>query len=247
GLLHRGDVDAGPDRGTADLGEGLDELGYLAHRHVAVRLRAFVAKAREPALATGREQPQRVPALAAPGVRHFAALQHDVVDRPVAQEVARGKTRVPRADYDRGGAFYDGSSGDFDGDVRRVRQGVEHSGALLGLGHQRLDLLLRRVRVDGERHLDVVEAVADVAVRPEDPADVVRALELRLDRAQLDAAVLGDRGHARGQAAGQADEQVLDRRDAVVGRREDERVVGLERRLGLVLLLLAQAEEAVDL
>src|SRR6185312_10451684 len=70
-----------------------------------------------------------------------------------------------------------GPSGDFDGDVRRVGQRVEHSGALLGLGHQRLDVLLRRVRVDVERHLDVVEAVAHVGVGAEDPADVVCALD----------------------------------------------------------------------
>ena len=44
---------------------------------------------------------------------------------------------------------------------------------------------------------------------------------------------------------GEADEDVLDRRDAVVLRREDLRVIRLERRLGLVLLLLAEAEEPV--
>src|SRR5215467_2484753 len=138
-------------------------------------------------------------------------------------------------------------SGDFDGDVRRIREGVEHGGALLGLGDQRLDLLPRRVRVDGERHLDVVEAVADVAVGPEDPADVVRALDRRLDRAQLDAAVLRDGRYTPGQAAGQADEEVLDRRDAVVLRREDLGVVRFERPLLVVALLLAEAEEALDL
>src|SRR5215469_13407855 len=37
-----------------------------------------------------------------------------------------------------------GPSGDFDGDVRRVGERVEHGRALLGLSHQRLDLLLRR-------------------------------------------------------------------------------------------------------
>src|SRR6516165_12322339 len=94
-------------------------------------------------------------------------------------------------------------SGDLDGDVRWVRESVEHGGALLGLGNQRLDLLPRRVRVDGERHLDVVEAIADVAVGAEDPADVVRALNRGLNRAQLDAAVLGDGRYAASQATGQ--------------------------------------------
>src|ERR1700761_776009 len=96
-------------------------------------------------------------------------------------------------------------SGHFDGDVGRVGQRVEHGRALLGLGHQRLDLLLRRVRVDVEGHLDAVVAVADVAVGAEDAADVVRALDGCLHRVQLDAAVFGDGRHARGQAAGQAD------------------------------------------
>ena len=36
---------------------------------------------------------------------HLAALEHDVVDRPVAEETARGKARVPRTDDDRGGAL----------------------------------------------------------------------------------------------------------------------------------------------
>ena len=106
---------------------------------------------------------------------------------------------------------------------------------------------LRGVGVDVEGHLDVVEAVADVAVGAEDPADVVVALDRRLDRAQLDAAVLRDRRHARGQAARQPDEQVLDRRDAVVLRGEDLGVVGVERRLRLVALLLAETEEVLDL
>src|SRR4051794_1530672 len=74
------------------------------------------------------------------------------------------------------------ASGDFDGDVRGVRERVKHGRALLRLGHQCLDLLRRRVRVDDEGHLDVVEAVADIAVGTEDPADVVVALDRRFDR-----------------------------------------------------------------
>src|SRR3984957_18359917 len=138
-------------------------------------------------------------------------------------------------------------SGDFDGDVRRVGERVEHRGALLGLGDQGLDLLPRRVRVDGERHLDVVVAVAGVAVGAEDPADVVPALDRGLDRAELDAAVLRDGRDTPGQAAGQADQEILDRRDALVLRREDLGVVGFERPLFLVVLLLAEAEVALDL
>src|SRR5690348_3613261 len=138
-------------------------------------------------------------------------------------------------------------SGHLDGDVSRVRESVEHSGALLGLGHQRLDLLPRRICVDGERHPDVIEAVADVAVGAEDPADVVRTLNRRLNRAQLDAAVLRDGRHTRRQAARQADEEVLDRRDAIVLRREYLGVVGFERPPCLMALLLPETEEALDL
>src|ERR1035438_9957232 len=140
-----------------------------------------------------------------------------------------------------------GRSGDFDGDVRRIRESVEHGGALLGLGDQRLDLLPRRVRVDGERHLDVVVAVTDVAVGTKDPADVVPAFDRGLDRAELDAAVLRDGRNTPSQAARQADEEVLDRRDAVVLRREDLGVVGFECPLFLVVLLLPKAEVALDL
>jgi hypothetical protein len=59
------------------------------------------------ALPVGSEQPQRVPAFGPPGVCHLTALEHDVVDRPVGQEVTRGQARVPRADDDRGYALDD--------------------------------------------------------------------------------------------------------------------------------------------
>src|SRR6202021_2492220 len=139
------------------------------------------------------------------------------------------------------------TSGDFDGGVGRVGGRGVHRGALLRLGHQRLDVLPRRVRVDVEGHLDVVVAVADVAVGAEYPSDIVAALDHGLDRAQLDATVLRDGRDTPGQAARQADEEVLDRRDAVVGGREDLGVVGFERPLFVVIVLLPEAEEALDL
>src|SRR6478735_7742256 len=64
---------------------------------------------------------------------------------------------------------------DFDGYVRRIGDDVVHRRALLRLRHDRLDLLLRRVGVDVEGDLDVVVAVADVAVDAQDPLDVHRA------------------------------------------------------------------------
>ena len=104
----------------------------------------------------------------------------------------------------------------------------------------------RGVGVDVVGHLDAAEAVADVAVHAEDAAHVHGAFDRRRDPAQLDLAVLGDRGDAGGQAAGQADEHVLDRRRAVVLGGEDLGMVDVERVPGAVALLLAEAEEALD-
>ena len=236
GLRHRRDGGVRAHRRARHAGEARDELDHLAHRHVAVGIGAVVAIAGQAALPVGRQQPQRVPALAPPGVRHLAALEHHVIDRPLGETPARREAGVPGPDDDRGDAF-DGSrsaaprdrSDDFDGDVHRVGDDVVHRRALLRLRDDRLDLLLRRIRVDLERDLDVVVAVAHVAVDAEDAADVHRAFELRLDRPQLDAAILRHRGDAGGQAAREADEHVLDRRDAVILGGEDLRMIGLER------------------
>jgi hypothetical protein len=105
GAPHRRDVHASPDGSARDLGEVLDELGHFPHRHIAAWIRAFIVKARQTALPVGSEQPQGVPAFAPPGVSHLSALKDDVVDRPVAEEVACGEARVPPADDDRGRAL----------------------------------------------------------------------------------------------------------------------------------------------
>ena len=68
----------------------------------------------------------------------------------------------------------------------------------------------------------------------------------RLDRLQLDVAVLGDRGDAGGQAARQPDQHIFDRRRALVLGREDLGMVGIEREGRLAVLLLAQTVEALD-
>src|SRR3978361_1232500 len=77
------------------------------------------------------------------------------------------------------------TSDHLDGDVRRVGERVETGRTLLRLGAQCVDFLLRGIRIDLERDLDVVETVADVAVRAEDPADVVITFHRRLDGAHL--------------------------------------------------------------
>src|SRR5262245_4846176 len=58
--------------------------------------------------------------------------------------------------------------------------------------------------------------------------------------------MLGNRGDPSGQAASQRDEHELHRRRALILRGEDLRMVGLEAERRLVLLLAAEAEEAVD-
>src|SRR4051812_14170903 len=85
---------------------------------------------------------------------------------------------------------------DRDGDVHRVGDDVVDGGALLRLRHDGLDLLPGSIGVDLERDFDVVVSVPNVAVDPEDAANVHLAFELGLDRAQLDAAILRDSGHA---------------------------------------------------
>ena len=80
-------------------------VDHLGHRHEAVGIGAFVAIAGQPALPVRRQQPQRIPALAAPGVGHLAALEHDVIDRALAEAAARRQPGVPGADDDGRDAF----------------------------------------------------------------------------------------------------------------------------------------------
>src|SRR4029079_4693382 len=96
-------------------------------------------------------------------------------------------------------------------------------------------------------HLDVVVAIADVAVDAENAANVHRAFELRFDRPELNPAILCDRGNARREAAGETDQHVLNRRDAVILRGENLGMIRLERSLGFVLLLLAETEKSLHL
>jgi hypothetical protein len=61
--------------------------------------------ARESTLPIRRQQPKRVPALAAPGVGDLAALEHHVIDGALAETSARRQARMPGADDDRGDLF----------------------------------------------------------------------------------------------------------------------------------------------
>ena len=93
---------------------------------------------------------------------------------------------------------------------------------------------------------DGAEAVADVLIDAEDAADVHVRLERRLDRMQLDAAVLGDGRNAGGEAACEAGQHDLDRRRRLVLGGEDLGMVGVDGELFLVRLLGAQPEEVLD-
>ena len=81
---------------------GRDEVDDLRHRPIAIGIVAVIAKARQPALPIGGQEPQRVPSLGAPGMGDFATLQQDMVDRTLREAAAHGKSRVPRADNDGG-------------------------------------------------------------------------------------------------------------------------------------------------
>src|SRR6185369_16196884 len=126
------------------------------------------------------------------------------------------------------------------GYVRRIGQHVVHGRSLLRLRHQRLDFLRRRVGIDVERHLDVVKAVSDFAIHPENALNVHCSLEIGLDRPQLDSSILRDSGDTGRQATRQSDEDELDRRHTMILGCEDLRMIGVEREFGLVLLLLAE-------
>ena len=76
--------------------------------------------------------------------------------------------------------------------------------------------------------------------------DVHVAFDRRRDGAQLDVAVLGDRGDAGGEAARQPDKHVLDGRRAVIFGGENFRMIGVEGEGALVVLFLAEAVIAFD-
>ena len=106
GARHRGDGRVRADRRARHRRVPRDEVDHLGHRHVAVRIGAVVVMAGQPALPVGRQQPQRVPALVAPGVRHLPALEEDVIDRTLGQEPARREAGVTGPDDDRRELLY---------------------------------------------------------------------------------------------------------------------------------------------
>src|SRR5205823_12124981 len=138
-------------------------------------------------------------------------------------------------------------SADLDGDVRRVGEDVVDGGALLRLRDQRPDLLGRGVGVDLVTDSDAAEAVADIRVGAENPVQVHLGGEGGPHRPQLDRPLLGDGGHASGQAAAEGDQDILHRRDTVVLRGELQRMVDVVAERRVVVLLVAEAVERLDI
>src|SRR3954467_7283693 len=66
----------------------------------------------------------------------------------------------------------------FDSDVYRIGDDVVYGRTLLRLRDNRFDLLLGGIRVNRERHLDIVVAVPHLAVDAKDAADIHLAFQL---------------------------------------------------------------------
>ena len=126
-----------------------------------------------------------------------------------------------------------------------VGEDVVDRGAFLRLRDKGFDLFRGCVGVDLVAHPDTGEAVADLGICAQDSMEILVGLDGCLHRAQLNLAMLGDRGDARRQAAAQRDQHVLHRRDAVVLRGERERMVDVISERRLVMLLLAEPVESV--
>ncbi len=112
GLARGDDVEAVVDAGEVDdgavfshgsgrgVGVALEVGGDLGGGHVAVGVGAGVGPAGQAAHPVRGQQAQGVPALAAPALGDSAALEHDVVDAPVAEAAAGGEAGLAGADDD---------------------------------------------------------------------------------------------------------------------------------------------------
>jgi hypothetical protein len=63
-------------------------------------MRPVVVMTGETALPVGCEEPQRIPAFTAPGIRYFASFEDDVIDRLLGETPTGGQAGVSRADDD---------------------------------------------------------------------------------------------------------------------------------------------------
>ena len=92
-----------------------------------------------------------------------------------------------------------GGSIHYDRDIRRVGHDVIDCRSLLRLRNESLDVFAFCIGVDLVGHLDAAEAIAHVVVYTENALEVHISFQGRGDRAQLNVAVLGNRGDTCGQ------------------------------------------------
>src|SRR5215470_4903071 len=93
---------------------------------------------------------------------------------------------------------------------------------------------------------DGAEAIAHIVVDAEDALNVHVGLERGLDRMELYAAPLGNRGNARREAARKTGEDEFDRSRSIVLGRKDLRVVCLDRERLVAGLLSSEPKEITD-
>jgi hypothetical protein len=91
-----------------------------------------------------------------------------------------------------------GGSIHYDRDIRRVGHDVIDCRSLLRLRDESFDVFAFCIGVDLIGHLDAAEAIAHVVVYAENALDVHVPFYGRRDRAQLNVAVLGNRGDTSG-------------------------------------------------
>src|SRR6516165_4271688 len=131
-----------------------------------------------------------------------------VVDRAGGQMPAHGQSGLAGADDDGGREPHDTRSliqpppsVDGDEDVRRVGDDVEYGRPFLRLGDQRLDVVLAGIGANVEMNTNGAEAIAHFIVHAEDALNVHVRLKRGLDRIELYAPPLRDRGNSRREAA----------------------------------------------
>src|ERR1051326_6100582 len=104
----------------------------------------------------------------------------------------------------------------------------------------------RGIGINIEVHIDGVEPIADVGIATEDAEYVHAAFERGPDGPELDAAVLRDRGDARGETAGERGQNGLNGCRGSVLRREALGMIRFEGERLAMALLLAKAREAFN-
>ena len=101
GPAHRQDRRLGLDRRVHRRRVTRHEVDHLGRAHEAVGVGAFITMARQPREPVRRQQAERVPALAAPGVRHLATFQDDVIDPELGEAPAHREPGMAGSDDDR--------------------------------------------------------------------------------------------------------------------------------------------------